>query len=306
MLRVTCLALTIALAAAASPAQAQTVRFQTSVGAFVMLLNPTNNEDLQPLVDNMLANVAAGVYQQSVINRADSNVDGEPFVLQLGGFFTDNFDPDLVPVGGFAPVDRFDPVIVDANNDGAVDFDTTGLTNSIGTVSLALAGGNPNSGTSSFFVNLNDNSFLDDQGFVPFATIADMATVDRIFNSTLLDLTAQVGQPGNLAFEDVPVDANGELIYLETVSVVSESNFSFIGPLQQALGIDDAIAAATAAAPFVGPLSAEAVTESEPAIAFASSSMSSSPAFSAAATAIPEPATLLIVLGSLAALATRR
>lgn len=263
-----------------------------------MLLNPTNNDDLQPLVDNMLANVAAGVYRSSVVNRAP-----EGFVLQLGGFVTDSFDPNAVPFGGFAGVDNFDPVTVDANNDGQVDFDTTELTNSIGTVSLALAAGNPNSGTSSFFVSLTDNSFLDNQGFVPFATIADMTVIDRIVNGTQVDISNQIGDPGSLAYIDVPLDENGDLIIIETASVISESNFSFIGPLQQALNIDDQIAAVSST---VTPTSSIASLVTEGPMAGDRRVELHGGAFSSAANAIPEPTALLLVLGGLAAIATRR
>ena len=41
--RAAALALAALLAGFSAPADAQTVRFQTSVGAFDMLLNPTNN-----------------------------------------------------------------------------------------------------------------------------------------------------------------------------------------------------------------------------------------------------------------------
>lgn len=308
MLRVTCLTLAAALVAVSSTASAQTVRFQTSVGAFDMLLNPTNNDDLQPLVDNMLANIAAGVYRQSVINRADSGADGDPFVLQLGGFVTDLFDAASVPVGGFDSVNSFDPVTVDADGDGQVDFDTTGLTNSVGTVSLALSAAGPNSGSSSFFVNLNDNSFLDSQGFVPFATVSDLTTVDRIFNGTIVDLSAQIGQSGNLAYEDVPVDANGDLIIIETASVISESNFSFIGPLQQALNIDDQIAAANSTVTPTSSSSIASLVSDDPLAGERRVELHSngSDAFSSAATSIPEPTALLLVLGGLAAMAARR
>ena len=222
------------LLALTSVAPAQTIRFQTSVGAFDMLLNPTNNANLQPLVDNMVANVAAGMYRRSVVNRAV-----EDFVLQIGSFTANSRRLSEVPQFGFDSTNSFPPVVVDSNNDGQVDFDRTGLTNTRGTISLALSAAGPNSGSASFFINLEDNSFLDSQGFVPFARIADMTVIDRIMGLDIVDISAAVGQAGSLAYSDVPLAADGDLVLIETATVISENNTLFLGPLRNAYGLDD-------------------------------------------------------------------
>src|SRR5215213_3042096 len=152
-----------------SGAVAQTMRFTTNVGSFDMVLNPTNDPNLQPLVDNIVAYIGLGRYHFSAVNRAaDGNAGtADDFVLQMGGFMGFPPLPELWPSLN-TPIDKLnDGVVVDADGDGQVDF--TALSNTRGTVSLALSAGNPNSGTSSFFVNLGSNTFLDDQGFVPFA-----------------------------------------------------------------------------------------------------------------------------------------
>ena len=75
-------------------AEGQTLRFVTSIGtSFDMVLNPSGNSDLQPHVDNMLANVAAGNYHDVVINRADtlSNDQGQFVdILQMGSFVSES------------------------------------------------------------------------------------------------------------------------------------------------------------------------------------------------------------------------
>ena len=279
---------------AAAPATAQTVRFHTSVGAFDMLLNPTNDANLQPLVDNLMANVAAGVYHRSVVNRAP---DG--FVLQLGGFTTDSIRVDEIPSTGFTAVDSFDPIIVDADEDGDVDFEA--LSNTRGTVSLALSAGNPNSGTSSFFISVGDSSFLDTQGFVPFATISDMATVDRIMGLNKIDISADVGQPGSLAFIDVPLAEDGELLVIEAATVVSDSNFSFIGPLLTAFDV-------STDNPANGSSAASAASDGAPSFLTANETLGGvAPPASSSVGAIPEPTTLaLAAMGLLAATQRRR
>src|SRR4051794_4547243 len=88
----------------ATAATAQVVRFDTSVGNFDMVLNPTKNPLLQGHVDNLLQYVNQDRYKASWINRADTG-----FVLQMGGFYTHTLRPSLTqesvrPVATFAPV----------------------------------------------------------------------------------------------------------------------------------------------------------------------------------------------------------
>jgi cyclophilin family peptidyl-prolyl cis-trans isomerase len=243
---------------AGTPASAQTIRFTTNVGSFDMTLNPTNNPNLQPLVDNLLAYVGMGRYHFSAINRAADSTAGDPsddFVLQMGGFLGFPPVPNLW-TGFLTDVEKFEPVVVDSDGDGNVDFST--LTNDRGTVSLALAAGDPNSGTSSFFINLGDNAFLDDQRFVPFARIEDMSTVDRIMALDQLDLSSAIGQPGNLAFIDVPVLDNGRMVVVTDVNVIAaDPGFSFVGPIATALQIQRRNAAASSAGATSLPLRAE-------------------------------------------------
>ncbi|MCA9240581.1 MAG: peptidylprolyl isomerase [Planctomycetales bacterium] len=275
----------------ASLTEAQTVRFLTSVGAFDMRLNPTDNPNLQSHIDNLVAYVGSGRYHAGVVNRAP---DG--FVLQLGGFMGEGVSIDTLPLGGFDATDAFNNVTVDANNDGQVDFSTNGLTNTRGTVSLALAAGDANSGTSSFFVNIGDNSFLDSQNFVPFAVIDNMATIDRIMALEKVDLSSQVGQPGSLAYTDVPVTADGELVVLESIMVISESSFSFEGPIRSAAGL-----------PEKGSPASLNISDMGLAATSGSAPSSSASALSASTASAPEPAALVLLsLSGLLAARRRR
>lgn len=316
---VSCIVMMAIVLFAAAPATAQTIRFQTSVGAFDMLLNPTGDANLQPLVDNMLANVGAGVYHRNVVNRAP---DG--FVLQLGGFTTESILVDEIPSTGFAAVDSFDSIVVDRDGaedggpDGIVDFATQ--SNIRGTVSLALSG-NPNSGSSSFFINIGDSSFLDSQGFVPFATISNMSVVDRIMGLSQIDLSGDVvdgflrdgngnvlrnndGSPQKSpAYEHVPLAEDGELLVIESATVVSQSSFSFTGPLRTAfnLGTDT---------PANGSASSSAATSAASdgdAPSFLSASDTFTPPASSSINAVPEPTSIaLATMGVFAAMHRRR
>jgi cyclophilin family peptidyl-prolyl cis-trans isomerase len=201
-------------------ATAQTVRFDTNVGNIDLILNPGGLPELRGHVDNILAYVEDGLYDNNVLNRADTGADPDDptddFVLQFGGFSTDK--QVFSSFNDFESVENFEPVIVDFDGDGTVDFNTEELNNTRGEVSLALSN-NPNTGTNSFFVNLGDNSGLDNSGFVPFATIADMSTVDYIM------LLNQVSDPSaGLAGSNIPIINDDDLlVFVERAFVLDEN-----------------------------------------------------------------------------------
>lgn len=277
-----------------SMVMAQTVRFETNVGDFDMVLNPTGDANLQPLVDNLIAYVGLGRYHFSAINRAADGPTDDPsddFVLQMGGFMGFVPTPELWPQT-FTSVESLEPIETDSDGDGQVDFNT--LTNSRGTVSLALSAGDPNSGNSSFFINLGDNAFLDSQGFVPFAEIENMNTIDRIMSLAQRDLSQEIGQPGNLAFIDVPLTEQEQIVVVQRAFVVeADDDFSFVGPIASALQLQnrDNVAASSPAA---SSLLSTSTSESD-----------SLPPLGLTSTNVPEPSTLWL-LGPVAAWAARR
>ncbi|MCH7685089.1 MAG: hypothetical protein IH899_00150 [Planctomycetes bacterium] len=128
-------------------ATAQTVRFDTNVGNIDLVLNPNGLPELRAHVDNMLAYVDSGRYENVVLNRADTGRNPNnpvDFVLQFGGFLTSS--QVFSSFSDFSSVESFDPVIVDFDGDGQVDFNTSELSNTRSTVTLALSGP-PNTGT---------------------------------------------------------------------------------------------------------------------------------------------------------------
>ncbi|MCH8840383.1 MAG: peptidylprolyl isomerase [Planctomycetes bacterium] len=251
-------------------ATAQTVRFDTNVGNIDLVLNPMGLPELRAHVDNILAYVDAGRYENVVINRADTgsnpNDPEDDFVLQFGGFLTSS--QVFSSFSDFPSVESFDPVVVDFDGDGQVDFNTTELTNTRSTVTLALSGP-PNTGTNSFFVNVGDSSRLDDQGFVPFARVVDMSTVDYIMN---LDQRNLFGDPqSNPTFTDVPLLENDLQVFIERAFVLDPN-------------------------PAV-PLAASSTLSATP------SGLGTSSSGGLQVLSIPEPPTLVLLVGALIALA---
>jgi len=202
----------------ATAAAGQVVRFETTMGDFDMVLNPTNNPKLQAHVDNMLDYVNREAYKGSWINRAQSD-----FVLQMGGFYSMTKRPGLT-IDSVRHIRSFFPV------PGEPAVENPGLSNTAGTVSLALSSlsngqTNQDSGTTSFFVNIGDNSSLDSD-FTVFAAIPDMSVVNAIMALNKIDRTQDPvfgASAGNLAFQDVPVQADGYQVLIKRAFVISDA-----------------------------------------------------------------------------------
>lgn len=192
-------------------AAAQVVRFETTVGDFDLVLNPTNNPLLEGHTDNLLQYVEDERYKGAWINRASTG-----FVLQMGGFYSHSVRPPLT-VASTRSVVTFDPV------EGEPGI--PGLSNTVGTVSLALPGSNVNGGTSSFFVNVGNNMGLDSQ-FTVFAAIPNMSVVNEIMSLAQVDRTTDPifgAGPSNVTFTDIPITDAGRVVFIERAFVLEDS-----------------------------------------------------------------------------------
>ena len=158
----------------------------TSQGTFTLeLFRDTAPES----VNNFLAYLKSGSYQNAIFHRS---VPG--FIVQTGGF----------KVGGDLPA-------IPTNSPVINEFSRSNLR---GTVAMAKLGGDPNSATNQWFVNLADNSGnLDFQngGFTVFAAVVDpgMAVWDAIAALPRFNL----GSPfDNLPLQNVAQDQQGLLL----------------------------------------------------------------------------------------------
>ena len=180
-------------------ADATIVTLETSVGNIDINLY---DETTPQTVANFLAYVNDGRYDNTFIHRS---VPG--FVIQGGGFvYSSDFN--------FEAVDAYSAVANEPK-----------LSNVRGTVAMAKLGGQPDSATSQFFFNLDDNSAnLDNQngGFTVFGEITaeSLARVDEVATYTL-------GNFGSAAFTDVPLkDFTQDDI--DQGNTVTEENFVII------------------------------------------------------------------------------
>ncbi len=150
-------------------ASATIVRLQTNLGAIDIVLY---DAAAPRTVANFLAYVNSGRYVNSFIHRS---VPG--FVVQGGGYIWDDTQARVLDVTTDAPV---------------VNEFSASRSNKRRTVAMAKSGGDPNSATSQWFVNLADNSAnLDNQngGFTVFGEVThgSMAVVDAIARLPLVN-----------------------------------------------------------------------------------------------------------------------
>lgn len=142
-----------------SQSHATEVVFVTSQGDIRVNLHDQSTPET---VKNFLSYVESGAYENTLIHRVEPN-----FVIQGGGFqYASGFDHQAIETG--SPVVN-EPV----------------WSNVTGTIAMAKLGGNPNSATSQWFFNVNNNSAnLDNQngGFTVFGQVnpEDMPILEKI------------------------------------------------------------------------------------------------------------------------------
>lgn len=150
---------------AATPAEPETketqpvtVRLETSMGNIDIELN---QEKAPITVENFLKYVDDGFYNDTIFHRVIPN-----FMVQGGGFTEDMTQKPTRP--------------------GIKNEWKNGLSNTRGTVAMARLGRQPDSATAQFFINVANNTFLDEPrdgaGYAVFGKVTEesMEVVDKI------------------------------------------------------------------------------------------------------------------------------
>lgn len=187
-----------------------------SLGTVIRMTSDLGDIDIELLNDDAPVTVANFLSyfdeygDNSIIHRAP-----EDFVIQGGGFTVDGEETTAIPTG--------DPIDTEFNADNS---------NVRGTLSMALLGGQPNSGTSGWFINLTDNSGggpdLDGNQHTVFGRViggpngAGMDVADAIdalpkfdvglsdgANTPLQDFEETSGLTGTLSIPDGSVNVTG-------------------------------------------------------------------------------------------------
>ena len=159
-------------------AMADTVLIQTPQGDIELELL---TDDAPNTVANFLRYIDSGKYTKSFVHRS---IPG--FVIQGGGFTFDGVIP--TPIIPFETIDN--------------EFK---VSNTRGTVAMAKLGGQPDSATGQWFINLADNSGpldVDNGGYTVFARVIGngMAVADTISQLEVIDAS-----DGSGPYDDLPV-----------------------------------------------------------------------------------------------------
>lgn len=181
------------------------VRFQLSAGTIDIELfdvagpNGSTSTAAPRTAANFLRYVNTGRYDNTFIHRFATLPGGDPFVLQGGGFSLKDPLPASAP--RFNSVQSFGTIVNEFS---------PARSNIERTLSMAKLGGNPDSATSQFFINLNDNSDnLDNQngGFTVFARIVKgWDVITRIITDfTKRDLNIYLNGSSPSNFAEVPL-----------------------------------------------------------------------------------------------------
>jgi cyclophilin family peptidyl-prolyl cis-trans isomerase len=158
------------------------MEIETNMGPIAIELYP----NMAPItVQNFLDYAEAGDYDGVVFHRS---VPG--FVVQAGGF--------REQASSYVGIATASPIV----NEPC-------LSNTRATLAMARVGGQPNSATSQWFVNLVDNTFLDgvDGGFTVFGRVkpAGMMVIDAIGTLPIFDALAYLELPVNQVMRELPV-----------------------------------------------------------------------------------------------------
>ena len=167
------------------------VSTDTKYGGFLMELLPIN---APKTVANFLSYVRDGAYENTVVHRSTSLANDGLAVIQTGGFTA---DPSLSSIPTFLPITN-----------------EYGISNSPGTVAMAKVGGNPNSATDQWFINVSDNSATlnsnNNGGFAVFARVLGRA-MSNVINPISMLQTYNISSY-NSAFTETPLQGvtNGQ------------------------------------------------------------------------------------------------
>jgi len=232
--------LTLALLFAAGGTQADTIiEFDTIAGSFQVQLY----DAAAPItVTNFLSHIQDEDYVNSFFHRS---IPG--FVLQGGGFRAD-----------LAANQAVTPLSLRSISGPAIRNEFDSLRSNVrGTIAMAKVGGDPNSATTQFFFNLNDNSEnLDEQngGFTVFGEVIDngMDVVDRlagrlqgapvveIWNGSTLWTGASGSNPyGEIPFVDYQVGntlVRDNLAMVYSIDVVGQAQMQSISVARASAG----------------------------------------------------------------------
>jgi len=184
-----CLALALPVAVAAPPI----ARFETVLGRFDVLLEPSS---APRSVSNFVTYANRGDYDSTIIHRSTTYNPLNIQIVQGGGF--------RLVTNTITPVDTDPPIPLEAN-----------LLNLRGTIAMARTA-EPDSATSQWYFNVTDNPALN-SNYAVFGRVlgAGQSVVDAMGNLGVYDASAQLGP----VFAELPLVSGQYLVLIDSVRV---------------------------------------------------------------------------------------
>jgi cyclophilin family peptidyl-prolyl cis-trans isomerase len=201
------------------------VRYDTVFGIFDIELFDTATP---ATVQNFMGYVDSGVYDGSFFHRLalfsleadpglDPAKDGTPFVLQGGGFT-------------YVSPNNYNSLVTDP----PTVLNEPGITNARGTIAMAKIGGDPDSATTQWFFNMQDNAAILDAsngGFTVFGRVLGdgMDIVDTIATTPVWNASSLNGALSELPLRDFVNDHfpnNDELVVINSIKEVGGLSYS--------------------------------------------------------------------------------
>lgn len=143
-------------------------------------------------VQNFLNYVSSNAYNNTLIHRSPFRDNGNKFVIQGGGFtVTDNVSLEDFVINSFSQIPTNAPIKNEYSDQRE---------NIVGTIAMAKLGNDPNSATSQWFFNMDDNTQILNQnqngGFTTFG---------QVINDSSLTVTQEIGKVSTARIADVNV-----------------------------------------------------------------------------------------------------
>lgn len=181
------------------PDTIRAVRLATTQGNVDIILYPLATPQT---VNNFLDYLDAGRYNHTFFHRSIADATGQLFIVQGGGY-------TYKPSTNFTVVPKF-----------AAVPNEPGISNLKGTVAMAKIGGNPDSATSEFFVNLDNanaaNLDAQNEGFTVFGRVAtpSLAVMAAVNALPRKNYSVLIGAD-TISLADVPVTTASSAIQIE-------------------------------------------------------------------------------------------
>ena len=149
-------------------------------GSVVMTLNPTK---APKTVDNFLAYVTSGFYNNTIFHRVVNN-----FVAQAGGYAS--------------PVTNLSTATLKSGLLPAISYENSGISNASGTIGMAADG--TGAETSQFYVNLANNTSLDGR-YTAFGTVTSGSNVIQAMLTAPASCTTATSGPTTSETDCLPI-----------------------------------------------------------------------------------------------------